>query len=220
MNNKYILALDQCTTSSRAILFDYNGNIKNKRQKEFNQIFPQAGWVEHDPLEIWETQISVASNTINGLDKNNIVSIGIANQRETTILWDRANGNPIYNAIVWQDRRTADIAEQLKTDGHEHLFKSKTGLLLNPYFSATKIKWILQNVEGAKKKAQEGRLAFGTVDSWLVWNLTEGKHHITDITNASRTLLMNLEHSKWDDELLEIFGINRQCLPSIENSFG
>ena len=218
MNNKYILALDQGTTSSRAILFDYNGNIKNKRQKEFNQIFPQAGWVEHDPLEIWETQISVASNTINGLDKNDIVSIGIANQRETTILWDRANGNPIYNAIVWQDRRTSNIAEQLKTDGHEHLFKSKTGLLLNPYFSATKIKWILQNVEGAKKKAQEGRLAFGTVDSWLVWNLTEGKHHITDVTNASRTLLFNIHDLSWDDDLLEILDIPRSILPKVCSS--
>ena len=218
MNNKYILALDQGTTSSRAILFDYNGNIKNKRQKEFNQIFPQSGWVEHDPLEIWETQISVASNTINGLDKNDIVSIGIANQRETTILWDRANGNPIYNAIVWQDRRTSNIAEQLKTDGHEHLFKSKTGLLLNPYFSATKIKWILQNVEGAKDKAQEGRIAFGTVDSWLVWNLTEGKHHITDVTNASRTLLFNIHDLSWDDDLLEILDIPRSILPKVCSS--
>ncbi len=218
LNNKYILALDQGTTSSRAILFDCNGKIKSIRQKEFKQIFPQAGWVEHNPLDIWNTQMSVASKTINGFEKNDIVSIGIANQRETTILWDKTNGKPIYNAIVWQDRRTANIAEQLKKDGYENLFKNKTGLLLNPYFSGTKIKWILENVDSAKKKAQEGKLAFGTVDSWLVWNLTEGKHHITDVTNASRTLLFNIYDLSWDDDLLDILDIPKSILPRVCSS--
>jgi len=218
MSSKYILALDQGTTSSRAILFDKTGNIKAVEQKEFQQIFPQPGWVEHDPTEIWSSQFQVAKETMGKVDKKDIAAIGITNQRETTVVWDRTTGKPVYNAIVWQDRRTASITDKLKADGHEPTFQKKTGLVLDPYFSGTKIKWILENVEGARKNAEHGTLAFGTIDSWLVWNLTGGKHHITDVTNASRTLLYNIHELDWDDQLLDILGIPRSMLPEVHPS--
>ncbi|MDP6340083.1 MAG: glycerol kinase GlpK [Candidatus Marinimicrobia bacterium] len=215
---KYILALDQGTTSSRAILFDQTGGIRALAQKEFQQIFPQAGWVEHDPLEIWSTQLQVAIEVLDGVEKRDISAIGITNQRETTVVWDRTTGKPVYNAIVWQDRRTANITDRLKKERQEPFFQSKTGLVLDPYFSGTKIKWILENVERAREKAEQDKLAFGTVDSWLIWNLTGGKHHITDVTNASRTLLYNIHELDWDDELLDILNIPRSVLPEVHPS--
>jgi len=215
MSSKYILALDQGTTSSRAILFDQTGRIKALAQKEFQQIFPQAGWVEHDPFEIWTSQFQVASEVLDNVDNRDVSAIGITNQRETTIVWDRATGKPIYNAIVWQDRRTANLTDRLKKDGMEPFFQLKTGLVLDPYFSGTKVNWILANVEGAREKAEQGELAFGTVDSWLIWNLTDGNHHITDVTNASRTLLYNIHTLDWDDELLGVFNIPRSVLPAV-----
>ena len=195
---KFILAIDQGTTSSRAIIFDKKGNIKSIAQKEFTQYYPKPGWVEHDASEIWSTQAGVIAEALTKADLNakSIAAIGITNQRETTIIWDRETGQPIYNAIVWQDRRTSDYCSELKANGHEKIIKEKSGLLLDAYFSGTKIKWILHNVAGARKKAQDGKLLFGTVDSWLVWNLTDGKTHITDITNASRTLLFNIHTKK------------------------
>ena len=218
MNSKYILALDQGTTSSRAILFDQAGRIKALAQKEFQQIFPQVGWVEHDPFEIWTSQFQVVSEALDNVDNRDISAIGITNQRETTIVWDRATGKPVYNAIVWQDRRTANLTDRLKKDGMEPFFQLKTGLVLDPYFSGTKVNWILANVEGAREKAEQGKLAFGTVDSWLIWNLTDGNHHITDVTNASRTLLYNIHTLDWDDELLGIFNIPRSVLPAVHPS--
>ena len=218
MSVKYILALDQGTTSSRAILFDQTGGIRALVQKEFQQIFPQAGWVEHDPVEIWSSQLQVAIEVINGVEKRDIAAIGITNQRETTVVWDRTTGKPVYNAIVWQDRRTADTTVRLKKERLEPVFQSKTGLVLDPYFSGTKIKWILENIEGARKKADQGKLAFGTIDSWLVWNLTGGRHHITDVTNASRTLLYNIHEMDWDNELLDILNIPRSILPEVHPS--
>jgi len=217
---KYILALDQGTTSSRAILFDHTGRIKSIAQKEFTQIFPQPGWVEHDPLEIWHSQGSVASEARLkvGAIPSEIAAIGITNQRETTIVWDRETGEPVYNAIVWQDRRTAPFCEQLKASGLSETIRAKTGLVIDAYFSGSKIRWILENVPGAGKKAAEGKLAFGTVDSWLVWNLTRGSVHVTDITNASRTMLFNIREQKWDEELLQIFGIPRSILPEVKES--
>jgi glycerol kinase len=217
---KYILSLDQGTTSSRAILFDHAGRIKSIAQKEFTQIFPQPGWVEHDPLEIWHSQGSVASEARLkiGAIPSEIAAIGITNQRETTIVWDRVTGEPVYNAIVWQDRRTAPFCEQLKASGLSENIRSKTGLVIDAYFSGSKIRWILENVEGARKKAAEGKLAFGTVDSWLVWNLTRGAVHVTDITNASRTMLYNIREQQWDEELLQIFGIPRSMLPQVKES--
>jgi glycerol kinase len=217
---KYILALDQGTTSSRAILFDHAGRIQSIAQKEFRQIFPQPGWVEHDPLEIWSSQAGVASEArlkIGALPSE-IAAIGITNQRETTIVWDRETGIPVYNAIVWQDRRTAPFCEQLKQSGHAALIRSKTGLVIDAYFSGSKIRWILDHVEGARKKAEEGKLAFGTVDSWLLWKLTRGTVHATDITNASRTMLYNIREQKWDDELLSIMGIPKSLLPLVKES--
>jgi glycerol kinase len=216
----YILSLDQGTTSSRAILFNHDGNISSVAQKEFKQIFPKPGWVEHDPGEIWSSQVSVAAEAISkaNITAANVAAIGITNQRETTIVWNRKTGKPVYNAIVWQDRRTADICSQLKDDGHTDTFRSKTGLVLDPYFSGTKIKWILDNVDGARKLAENGDLLFGTVDSWLVWKLTEGEVHITDVTNASRTLLFNIHEVKWDDELLGILGIPKSMLPEVKSS--
>ena len=187
MSPKYVLALDQGTTSSRAILFDQAGQIKDMAQKEFQQLFPRAGWVEHDPEDIWLSQLQVAQELLDHVDKKDIAAIGITNQRETTVIWDKTTGKPIYNAIVWQDRRTADITDQLKKDGLEQVFQTKTGLVLDPYFSGTKIKWILDHIKGSRVKAEQDKLAFGTVDSWLVWNLTNGQHHITDITNAIHT---------------------------------
>jgi glycerol kinase len=219
---KYILALDQGTTSSRAILFDRSGRIKSIAQKEFSQIFPQPGWVEHDPLEIWSSQAGVATEArlkIGALPSE-IAAIGITNQRETTIVWDRETGEPVYNAIVWQDRRTASFCEQLKQDGLSEKIRSKTGLVIDAYFSGSKIRWILENVKDAGEKARKGKLAFGTVDSWLIWKLTRGSVHATDITNASRTMLFNIREQKWDQELLQIMGIPESMLPQVKESAG
>lgn len=217
---EYILALDQGTTSSRAIIFDHNGQIRSMAQKEFTQIFPQSGWVEHDPNEIWSTQASVAAEaTVKiGINGTNIKAIGITNQRETTIVWDRNTGEPVYNAIVWQDRRMAAFCDQLKEEGKEELVRSKTGLVIDSYFSGTKIKWILDNVEGARDKANAGELAFGTVDSWLVWKFTRGHVHVTDVTNASRTMLFNIRTQQWDDELLTLLNIPKSMLPEVKQS--
>ena len=216
----FILALDQGTTSSRAIVFDHAGKIRSVAQKEFTQIFPQSGWVEHDPNEIWSTQAGVAAEaTVKlGINGTNIKAIGITNQRETTIVWDRHTGEPVYNAIVWQDRRTADYCDQLKKDGKADMIRSKTGLVIDSYFSGTKIKWILDNVEGARDRANAGDLAFGTVDSWLVWKLTRGHVHVTDISNASRTMLFNIRTQQWDDELLALLDIPKSMLPEVKQS--
>ena len=217
---KYILALDQGTTSSRAIIFDHAGSIKAVAQKEFPQIFPQPGWVEHDANEIWGTQAGVAAQALAeaGLTAGDIAAIGITNQRETTVVWDRKTGKPICNAIVWQDRRTAGMCDRLKARGLEPLIRKKTGLVLDAYFSASKLQWILRNVAGARAKAKAGELAFGTVDSWLVWNLTGGKQHVTDISNASRTMLLNIKTGGWDEELLGLFDVPRSILPEVRSS--
>jgi len=217
---KYILSLDQGTTSSRAILFDTFGNIKFTSQREFQQHFPESGWVEHNPVEIWETQLEVAKNVLNyaSASASEIAAIGITNQRETTIVWDKNTGAPIYNAIVWQDRRTAFICDNLKEKGLENYVKENTGLVIDAYFSGTKIKWILDNVEGARKKAENGELLFGTIDTWLVWKLTNGKLHITDYSNASRTMLFNINTLKWDDKMLEVLDIPKNMLPEVKNS--
>jgi glycerol kinase len=217
---QYILALDQGTTSSRAIVFDRQGNTLALAQKEFQQIFPQSGWVEHDADEIWAAQIGVANEALAriGIAASDIAAIGITNQRETTIVWDRNTGRPIHNAIVWQDRRTAGLADALKADGHEPLFQHKTGLVIDAYFSGTKLKWLLDHVPGARAKADRGELAFGTVDSWLIWKLTNGALHITDVTNACRTLLYNLHTHDWDDELLTLLDIPRSLLPDVHRS--
>jgi glycerol kinase len=217
--SEYILALDQGTTSSRAIIYNESGNPVHASQKEFQQIFPEPGWVEHDAEEIWRTQHEVMLEVIAKIDSpSSIAGIGITNQRETTVVWERQTGKPIYNAIVWQDRRTADYCGQLKAAGHEKMVAEKTGLLLDAYFSATKIKWLLDNVDGALARAEKGELAFGTIDCWLVWNLTEGKQHITDVTNASRTMLYNIHTLQWDDELLDLFGIPKAMLPEVRTS--
>lgn len=220
MKNKLILALDQGTTSSRAILFNHNGEIVNVAQKSFEQIFPKPGWVEHCPNEIWSSQISVAAEVVaqSGITGNEIAAIGITNQRETTIVWDRETSEPIYNAIVWQDRRTAKYCDELKEAGHIDMIKKKTGLVLDAYFSATKLKWILDNVEGAREKAEAGKLCFGTVDTWLVWKLTRGKMFITDVSNASRTMLLNIHTLEWDEELLNLFNIPKAILPEVQQS--
>src|SRR2546426_5579124 len=217
---KYILALDQGTTSSRAIVFDHAGSIKAVAQKEFPQIFPQPGWVEHDPNDIWASQAGVAAQALAeaALAPSDIAAIGITNQRETTVVWDRKTGRPICNAIVWQDRRTAAVCDRLKARGLEKLIRKKTGLVLDAYFSGTKLQWILQHVPGARARANAGELAFGTVDSWLVWNLTGGKQHVTDASNASRTLLLNIKTGDWDDELLEIFEVPRSVLAEVRSS--
>lgn len=216
----YILALDQGTTSSRAIVFDHKGQVRSVAQREFRQIFPQSGWVEHDPNEIWSTQASVAAEaTVKmGINGTNIKAIGITNQRETTIVWDRVTGEPIYNAIVWQDRRTAAYCDQLKHLGHTDMIRAKTGLVIDSYFSGTKIKWILDHVEGARERAEKGELAFGTVDSWLVWKFTRGHVHVTDVTNASRTMLYNIVSQQWDKELLALLEIPEQMLPEVKQS--
>jgi glycerol kinase len=215
----YLMALDQGTTSSRAIIFDKKGKIVSVSQKDFTQYFPQAGWVEHDPQEIWTSQSSVMIESLvnKGIRADQIAAIGITNQRETTIVWDRQTGKAIYPAIVWQDRRTANFCNELKEKGHAELIASKTGLILDAYFSATKIRWILNHVEGARAKAEAGELAFGTVDSWLVWNLTAGQTHVTDITNASRTMLYNIHSQEWDQELLELFEIPSALLPVVKS---
>ncbi len=218
--NTYILALDQGTTSSRAIVFDKNGNIISTAQKEFTQIFPQPGWVEHNPEEIWSTQLGVAAEAVSkaGLTAEHIHAIGITNQRETTVVWDRITGKPVYNAIVWQDRRTADFCDELKRKNLHILIQQRTGLVVDAYFSASKIKWILDHVEGARSKAEKGELCFGTIDTWLTWNLTKGQVHVTDVSNASRTMLMNLETLQWDGELEKIFDIPGNMLPQIRSS--
>ncbi|HAL83385.1 MAG TPA: glycerol kinase [Mucilaginibacter sp.] len=220
MEDEYILALDQGTTSSRAIIFDHRGQIRSVAQREFTQIFPQPGWVEHDPNEIWSTQAGVAAEaTVKiGINGKNIKAIGITNQRETTIVWNRETGLPVYNAIVWQDRRTAAFCEKLKNEGLTEPIRAKTGLIIDAYFSASKINWILNNVEGTKELAAAGKLAFGTVDSWLVWKFTRGKVHVTDVTNASRTMLYNIQTLEWDHELLQIFGVPKSMLPEVKQS--
>jgi glycerol kinase len=216
----YVLALDQGTTSSRAIVFDRLGAVVAVAQKEFPQLYPQPGWVEHDPLAIWSSQNATAVEALSkaNLTTHNIVAVGVTNQRETTLVWDRATGKPVYNAIVWQDRRTADFCAQLKRAGAEPAVSAKTGLRIDPYFSGTKIRWILDHVPGARAQAEAGRLAFGTVDTWLVWQLTSGKKHVTDATNASRTLLFDLHRGDWDDELLQLFGVPRSMLPEVRSS--
>lgn len=220
MDRKYIMALDQGTTSSRAILFDKEGNIVATSQKEFTQFYPKVGWVEHNPMEIWGSQSGVMREVLetNSIRPKEVCAIGITNQRETTIVWEKSTGKPVYNAIVWQCRRTSEICDELKEKGYEKLIKDKTGLILDAYFSATKIKWILDNVEGAREKAENGELLFGTVDTWLIWNLTRGKVHVTDYTNAARTMLYNIKELKWDDEILEILDIPKSMLPDVKPS--
>ncbi|HUZ59759.1 MAG TPA: glycerol kinase GlpK [Hanamia sp.] len=217
---KYILAFDQGTTSSRAMVFDNSGTIVSIAQKEFTQIFPSPGWVEHDPNEIWSTQLGVAAEAVSraSLSSKDIAAIGITNQRETIVVWENETGKPVYNAIVWQDRRTADFCDNLKKQNLETKIREKTGLVIDAYFSATKINWILKNIEGARQKAEAGKLAFGTIDSWLIWNLTKGAVHATDITNASRTLLFNINTQDWDEELLKIFEIPKSMLPEVKQS--
>lgn len=216
---QYILSFDQGNTSSRAILFDHSGSIVSLAQKEFNQLFPRPGWMEHDPNEIWSSQASVAAEAVTkaGISPHEIAGIGITNQRETTIVWDRRTGEPTYNAIVWQDRRTTSITDRLKEEGLEETFRAKTGLVLDPYFSGTKIKWILDNVAGARSKAEQGHLLFGTVDSWLIWKMTGGNVHLTDATNASRTLLYNIHQNEWDKELLNILEIPESMLAEVKS---
>ena len=216
----YILSIDQGTTSSRALLIDQQGVVLHSQQKEFSQHFPKDGWVEHDPNEIWQTTLSVTRGVLEyaGALTGEVEAIGIANQRETTVVWDRKSGEPIYNAIVWQDRRTARLCESLKENGLSPHIAEKTGLLLDPYFSATKLAWILDNVSGAREKAARGELAFGTIDSFLIWRLTCGRSHVTDATNASRTMLFDIRLQRWDSELLEIFSIPENCLPEVKNS--
>ena len=217
---KYILALDQGTSSSRAIVFDEHGQTKAVSQKEFTQIFPKPGWVEHNPMEIWSSQAAVIAEAITSIDINglNIAAIGITNQRETTIVWDAETGDPVYNAIVWQDRRTSEFCDGLKRDGRTDLIRSKTGLIIDAYFSATKILWILENVPGARQKADEGKLRFGTVDTWLIWMLTRGEVHVTDVSNASRTMLFNIHTLEWDKELLQLFDIPESMMPQVKSS--
>jgi len=217
---KFVLSLDQGTTSSRAIVFDKMGNIVAVAQKEFTQIFPQPGWVEHDANEIWSTQLGVAAEAVvkAGLNAGDIASVGITNQRETTIVWDRSTGQPVCNAIVWQDRRTAGYCDWLKQEGHAEQIRSKTGLIADAYFSATKIRWILENVEGARVRAESGMLCFGTVDSWLLWKLTNGKVHATDVSNASRTMAYNIHSLQWDEELLRLYEIPKIMMPEVRSS--
>jgi glycerol kinase len=218
--SKFILSLDQGTTSSRAIVFNRNSEIVSVAQKEFTQIFPQPGWVEHDPNEIWSTQLGVATEAVlkGGLTIQDIAAIGITNQRETTVVWDRQTHQPVYNAIVWQDRRTAHYCDSLKEKGLAGSIQQKTGLVIDAYFSATKVRWMLENVAGAKEKAASGQLCFGTIDSWLLWKLTNGKVHATDVSNASRTMLFNIHTMQWDDDLLQLFGIPASMLPSVRSS--
>jgi len=218
-DQRFILALDQGTTSSRAIVFNHEGEIEAVAQKEFPQIYPRPGWVEHDPMEIWSSQSSTANEALSraNLATDAIAAVGLTNQRETSIVWDKKTGKPVYNAIVWQDRRTADYCGQLKRDGSEDELARKTGLRIDPYFAGTKVRWILENVDGARKRAENGDLLFGTVDSWLLWQLTGRKVHATDITNASRTLFYNIEKDDWDDDLLQLFDVPRAMLPEIRS---
>ncbi|MBR8700967.1 Glycerol kinase [Fusobacterium sp. DD29] len=223
MNTKYVIALDQGTTSSRAIVFDSDQKIVGVAQKEFRQIYPKEGWVEHDPMEIWSSQSGVLAEVIarTGISQHDIIGLGITNQRETTIVWDKHTGKPVYNAIVWQCRRTAKICDELKKiEGLDEYVKENTGLLIDAYFSGTKIKWILDNVEGAREKAERGDLLFGTVDTWLIWKLTNGKVHATDYTNASRTMIYNIKNLEWDEKLLKILGIPKSMLPEVKDCSG
>lgn len=217
---KYVMALDQGTTSSRAIIFDHSGKMIASLNKEFRQIYPKPGWVEHDPMEIWESQIEVAKGVIEkaGIKPEDIAAIGITNQRETTVVWDKNTGKPIYNAIVWQCRRTAPICDDLKNKGFDKKIREKTGLVVDAYFSGTKVKWILDNVEGAREKAERGELLFGNIDTWLIWNLTRGKVHVTDYSNASRTMLFNIHELKWDKEILEELNVPENMLPEVKPS--
>ncbi|MET1258902.1 glycerol kinase GlpK [Flagellimonas sp. DF-77] len=217
---KYILALDQGTTSSRAVVFDKAGTIVSVAQKEFTQIFPQPGWVEHDATEIWSTQAGMAAEAVTkaGIKGEQIAAIGITNQRETAVVWDRKTGEPVYHAIVWQDKRTATFCDELKAAGKADLIREKTGLVIDAYFSATKVKWILDNVEGMRERAENGELAWGTIDSWLIWKMTEGELHITDVTNACRSLIFNINTMQWDDELLDLFTIPKSMLPEVRQS--
>jgi glycerol kinase len=219
---KYLLALDQGTTSSRALLFDREGKICSLAQREFDQLFPQPGWVEHNPAQIFSSQIAVAREALTQADARprDVAAIGIANQRETTIVWDRDSGEPVYNAIVWQDRRTADFCERLRSEGHGPLIQQRTGLLIDSYFSASKVSWILQNVPGVRGRAEAGKLAFGTVDSWLLWKLTGGRVHATDASNASRTMLFNIHTGDWDRELLDLFQVPLSMMPAVRGSSG
>lgn len=218
--DQYILSLDQGTSSSRAIVFDHNGTIRAVAQHEFEQIFPRSGWVEHDPHQIWASQAAVVAEAIStiGINGTNIAAIGITNQRETTIVWDIDTEEPVYNAIVWQDRRTSEYCDELRERGLTEMIQKKTGLIIDAYFSATKIKWILDNVPGARKRAEEGKLRFGTVDSWLVWRLTRGNVHVTDVTNASRTMLFNINTLQWDKDLLDLFDIPESMMPEVKSS--
>jgi glycerol kinase len=220
LKNKYILALDQGTTSSRAIVYDHSGKMVGVAQKEFRQIFPKPGWVEHDPGDIWNSQNRVMHDALRdaGIGAGEVAAIGITNQRETALIWDRKSGKPICNAIVWQDRRTSEFCDELKSRGHKEMIQEKTGLVIDAYFSATKWRWMLEHTPGAKEKAAKGQLALGTVDSWLIWNLTGGAVHVTDVTNASRTMLFNIKTLNWDDELLELFGIPVSMLPQVRSS--
>ncbi len=220
MSKKYVLSFDQGTTSSRAILFDHQGQIVEVAQKEFTQIYPKPGWVEHDPMAIWGSQSGVAREVLEtaGVRPDEIAAIGITNQRETTVVWDKETGRPIYNAIVWQCRRTAEIVDELKKAGLEDYVKETTGLVLDAYFSGTKVKWILDNVEGAREKAEKGELLFGTIDTWVIWNLTRGKVHVTDYTNASRTMMFNIRTLQWDDKMLDILNIPKSMLPEVKPS--
>ena len=220
MEKKYVMALDQGTTSSRGILFDRQGNICSMAQREFKQYYPQVGWVEHDPMEIWSSQMSVAAEAMSkiGADAEDIAAIGITNQRETTIVWDKNTGEPVYPAIVWQCRRTADMIDALEEEGYAQILTDKTGLIPDAYFSGTKIAWILKNVPGAREKAEKGDLLFGTVDTWLIWNLTKGEVHVTDYTNASRTMLFNIHKQEWDQEILDKLGIPGSMLPQVKPS--
>ena len=218
--NQYILALDQGTTSSRAVVFDQKGTIISVAQKEFTQIFPKPGWVEHDPDEIWSTQAGMAAEAVSkkGLKASQMAAIGITNQRETVVVWDRNTSEPIYNAIVWQDKRTADYCDELKKEGKSNMIREKTGLVIDSYFSGTKVKWILDNVEGAREKAEAGDLIMGTIDSWLIWKMTDGGLHITDVTNACRSMLFNINNMDWDDELLDLLTIPKSMLPEVKQS--
>ena len=222
MQNKYILSIDAGTTSSRAIIFNKNAEIEEIAQYEFNQIFPNEGWVEHDAVEIWNTQLKAIKDVINksNIDPKNIESIGITNQRETTVIWNKKTGKPVFNAIVWQDRRTASFCDELKKNNKTELIQNKTGLVIDAYFSGTKIKWILDNNPKIRSQANDGELLFGTIDTWLIWNLTNGNYHITDPSNASRTLLYNIKDDKWDDELLSLFDIPKTILPTVVDSSG
>ena len=218
--SKYILGIDQSTQGTKAIIFNEQGKIIARDDLSHKQIINELGWVEHDPLEIKENVVKVVKNVVNKaeIDKDSIIGVGISNQRETALMWDKKTGKPLYNAIVWQCRRTADITDKLKADGHEEYIRNTTGLVVDPYFSGTKVKWILDNVEGAREKAERGELLFGTVDTWLVWKLTQGRVHVTDYTNASRTMLFNIHTKKWDDKMLELLNIPRSMLPEVRNS--